>query len=794
MARSQQAHWLDRIILESRPGRMPKADFDEWRNAHAGAIRRLRQRGATVPRKPPFLTSALLLGRGLIRSSLVRSAVAVAVLVGVVVLVASRTDRKPVPPNPPTATTEQTASSGGIDPAETEQRLADDLFARGDVQGLLSLLYAAQPKTVFAATHYLGQIGDESSLPTLQTFAAQWLGSARENPFQKAVDQIRRRHGLEDTTHDEPAVAVQAIQKPIQTHGEVRRLTCRGVVLDKTGTPVRDARVWVQNGDDDLAPAVSTDPQGKFRLTVQTDAANPTSRRHLVCQHERYALGWLRLPGEGEADDFNDCAITLYPRTTLAGVVTDPRGVALSGAIVEARIVPAHEPTSGQEYLYHVGNERAARTDAKGRFFFADIPEGSLLSLSASRQGYAAYDSREGYGRLLGTSPYLDPESHTVRAGRKDVGIELLAARGRIDGRIVDSNGSPYRQRAVLHCADWGNTTLGHGYSYSNGRFIPRDLSARHVCPIDDGGHFRIDLPVGGYVINAIDPVSGACLTPWVWTSISESGQRAEVTLQAGKPVDVTVRVRTRTGEPVDNALVLSCSSGTMPRYTDSNGLCVLHLSPDQPGIRVYGWPYIPRYTVSQETNGTMNTFLDVTVEASPQLRGRLVDESGSPVRGSVRPCHGGRVLTDRDGRFTTLKRFTNLVCHAVNLEGTRARVFSCEGVDERTEIEIQLEPLATLTGRVLDPNGVPADGVSLSFHLSVPRLDYADGSYSGDVRCKMFVFDGRFRLEAPVGLPQVLSIHGRECRGLSELIAPAPGRTYDLGDITLRPEGASSR
>ena len=429
MARPKRADWLDQVILEAKPGGTPKADFDAWRSAHAGAIRRLRQRGARIPRTTSFPVMILRFARDVRRNPAAGLTVAAAVIAGVLILATSRTNHEVEPVKPSLTTADQTSPSTpeGVDPAERELRLANELFLRGDVQGLLSLLHTALPRTVFVVAAYVGQIGDVSSLPALQTFAAQWQGPSEENPFQEAIDQIRRRHGQDEAEPPDPpqdrVVAIPLVSEPSSSGKEEQTQVCRGVVLDKAGVPVDGARVWAQNCTKDLkladiAASVRTDPRGRFRLTVPIGDSGAGNRTYLLCKHPGRALGWIRLPVAPEAHAFEDCRIILYEPAVVAGTIADAQGRPIPGALVEARVVAEHDPTSAQEYPYTAGNERAVRTDSAGQFTLEDVPEGGLLSLSVSRRGYASYDSREGCGSLLGTSPYLDPESYTVRAGQ----------------------------------------------------------------------------------------------------------------------------------------------------------------------------------------------------------------------------------------------------------------------------------------------------------------------------------------------------------------------------------------
>jgi hypothetical protein len=806
MARPKRAHWLDQVILEAKPGGTPKADFDAWRNAHAGAIRRLKQRGARIPRNPFLSTAILQFARKTLRDPLPTLAVAAAMTAGILVLVASRMDREPASVEPPRTAADHAAQSRPetLDPAERELRLAGELFRQNDVAGLLLLLRSDQSRTVFAVAAYLGQIGDLSCLPALQTLADQWQDPSRENPFHEAIDQIRRRHGQ---SQSEPSkdriVVIPATTKrmPPSEAGPTR--TCRGVVRNKAGAPVGDAKVWAQHCTKDLqltdvAPPVRTDPQGRFSLAVPTGDSEAGNRIYLLCEHAKYALGWTRLPANPEDSDLDDCRIVLYEPTVVAGTVAEVHGTRIPGAIVEARIVPEHDPTSEQEYPYKAGNRRAVKSDALGQFILGDVPEGSLLCLSVSRPGYASCDSREGSDRLLGTWPFIDPETHTVRAGREDVRIELRRALGRINVQVLDERGNPYGGEVVLRCEDYTTPTASvTACRYSGGGCTLMAPAQRGSCSSLTAGRFRIaDLAVGRYLVAAADPRSGDLLTPHASVTLTESKPSVELTLRMVKATNVTVRVKDPTGRPVPNVLVVAESFMAVHRYTDSDGRCILPLVvPGDHPVAAYGWNSDPRTVNAHVGNSAQDRQVEILVRAPVELRGRLVDEFGMPVRGSVRLALSGWVSTDLDGHFTIPKSHGDLYSwgYAQDAEGTRARVFLQTARTKDGELEIRLEPLVSLTGRVLDLNMNPKSDAPVVFWLAPgeagPIPD--DITYWGLswLRCTLLLSDGRFRLDVPAGRPVFLHVWSDGSRYQARLnsIHPEPGQTYDLGDLLLQ-------
>jgi protocatechuate 3,4-dioxygenase beta subunit len=796
MTRSKRADWLDRIILEARPGSAPKVDFDAWRNAHPGAVKRLRQRGATIPRERPFHASARRIVRNLIRNPISRLAAAAAIIGAVLFLAVPRSQPELPPANLPATAANQAPPRTDVDPEEAELRTAGDLFSQGDVQGLLVLLHTARPRTVFVAVEYLGQIGDLSSLPTLQTFAAQWQGPTQENPFQNAIDQIRRRYGQNETETPKPVqtpvVVVQSPQEGPPTQAERPPLICRGAVVDETGTPVVGAEVLAQScGEDlslrDLGTPVGTDSQGRFSVMIPTDKIDRSSRVYLLGRHKRFALGWTRLPLDRGTAEFSDCRIVLYAPTAVAGTITDARGNPIAGAIVKARVVSPHEPNSTQEYPYGTGPEPVV-SDGMGRFTLADVPQGSRLSLSASRPGYATHDSREGYGQFLSTSPFLDPESHTIWAGREDVTIELQSARGRVSGRILDENGNLYRGEATILCRDVHPLFYGVISRDSAGACTLMRASPRGTISMDGQGRFAItDLSPGPYLIAATDPVSGGYITPPTHALISDARPQVDATLRSSRAAKVTVRVRSRTGGPVPDALVAAAQAEmSSDGYTDPNGCCVLRLVQGPYTITVDGRTCCSKLVRIHVRQDAKDQTVDILTETSPQVRGTLTDESGQSVRGSIIFRNQDSVSTDDDGRFAIPIRpgINRLYGYARNVDGTRAVAFLRMAPTQEVALNIRLEVPAAFVGRILDGRGNPARNAMVPFQLGVH-----DGSYSlfPFMKCRKVLSDGRFQLEVPVGIPLSLDVFGDGCEVRCQSITPSPGQSHDLGDIVLQ-------
>jgi hypothetical protein len=117
-------------------------------------------------------------------------------------------------------------------------------------------------------------------------------------------------------------------------------------------------------------------------------------------------------------------------------------------------------------------------------------------------------------------------------------------------------------------------------------------------------------------------------------------------------------------------------------------------------------------------------------------------------------------------------------------------------GGDEKEKVTVQLEPWATLTGRILDEDGQPMAGVriSLSFHHPVffqpvtwwvsPQGQEVITDREGRFRAEGLTPGMKFRLSAATKMKFLTLTGGTD--GVDELSVRA-GETKDLGDVQVK-------
>ncbi len=127
--------------------------------------------------------------------------------------------------------------------AELQQ--LEQMFAAGDVPGLVAMLSRDSLESKVAAANYLARIGDARAIEALEFQARRWPGDPAYNPFTKAIEQIEsgsqpeKQQTPPEPKPKQPAVAPEAFEfKPVGV--------LSGLVKDaETGEPIKGANVSI---------------------------------------------------------------------------------------------------------------------------------------------------------------------------------------------------------------------------------------------------------------------------------------------------------------------------------------------------------------------------------------------------------------------------------------------------------------------------------------------------------------------------------------------------------------------
>ena len=190
---------------------------------------------------------------------------------------------------------------------------------------------------------------------------------------------------------------------------------------------------------------------------------------------------------------------------------------------------------------------------------------------------------------------------------------------------------------------------------------------------------------------------------------------------------------------------------------------------------------------------GTDTVHLDLSLDPGAKVQLRVVDPQGKPVpgvkTGGLR--NRGRYEIEPEAQaeidVVTLGPGEDRMVWLVHEERKLGRVIHAkEGDDKNGPVIVTLEPSATITGRIVDPDGNPVSGARIrtglkpggDFSLSLPEI--ASGS------------DGRFTVpNVPMGseysLAAVSSAKITRRQVVFKDAAVRPGEVTDVGDIKLK-------
>ena len=190
---------------------------------------------------------------------------------------------------------------------------------------------------------------------------------------------------------------------------------------------------------------------------------------------------------------------------------------------------------------------------------------------------------------------------------------------------------------------------------------------------------------------------------------------------------------------------------------------------------------------------GTETVHLDIALDPGAKVHLRVVDPQGKPVTGVKTGGRRDRGRYDLEAEaqaeidVVTLGPGEDRMVWLVHEGRKLGRVIHVkEGDDKNGPVVVTLEPSATITGRIVDPDGNPVSGATIrpglkpggDFSLGLPEV--ASGS------------DGRFTLpNVPTGCDYSLVAESRamisQPRFAFTDAAVRPGETTDIGDIIFK-------
>lgn len=469
--------------------------------------------------------------------------------------------------------------------------------------------------------------------------------------------------------------------------GRAEAGTVRGTVVDREGKPAAGAKVWAAKFgylEPLEAHEATADDSGAFSIEAGPGDWGVFALRG----DEGGRIGWDSIPKVEDGKDPAPVTVRLGPPTKLKG-----------------RLIDAETGEPIARGTFALDDARRLEVDAEGRF------EAPGLDLT----NHEAYPLCPGYERkriLFDTT------------GRPDAKLNLkLQKAGKVVGRVLDENGKPIPGASVglrtsgsifSGSALWERCSEDGRFSY-DGKPLGRDgrLSARapgyrdeereDVVALDASNSAEIDFTLRP------DPTKG----PGPKTAAKPENRRT-----------VSGTVVGPEGKPVASAVVrwdLVVSSDRVPETkTDDRGAFRLEGVPDSTNVlSVMAKGLAPSFPLV-DAGGDRQ--VEVALKAGATIRGRVVDDSGTPIEGvwvapqvkNPKPNWAGFVYldelqakTDRDGRFTLQGMPEGVTCDFVAERWSAVRQQALSPSDESKNV-VTLLGVGAIRGRVVDPTGEP--------------------------------------------------------------------------------------
>jgi len=566
----------------------------------------------------------------------------------------------------------------------------------------------------------------------------------------------------------------------------------RGIVKDAAARPIEGAvvrRYWysfnLPEGWMDDLEAITND-RGEFELGPLPDISRGQNIYSvLLFEHYDYGIGW--------SSAFQRySSVTLLGSSVTAGRVVDEQENGIKGAVVIAKLPMYYDDNNRPKGYFEI---TAAATDEKGEFVCTDLPAGSRFHICALKKGYELYDTSEIYER----------NKYPFRAGNKDLLITLKPG-GAIKGQLV-LDGKQYQKAGiVIEAYTSGSRIRGRALTDENGQFEILGLVTTQKFTLTINNEFFTE--------------PGLICRPTENINLSvDSEPVVKLELQKGLPVTIQI-VDKATGKGIANLpvsialydpnyreLEKPVNIGIASGRTNEAGQYAVNLTPNYYRLRTRSWADVREENFEQHfriTDEQSSFNLTVAVIPQPKVHGRLVNAGGEPIRGYV--WFGvRRTITDEHGKFEAdePRGPANDIydCYAFDVENKLGRVFFWQKSDDANELEIVLEPLAGIVGRLIDRNGEAVTSIIPKISIVNPRgkANMAK-SWIQDTTVEN---DGSFRIEGiPVGIEMVLksalcsnlkvvdigSLEAGRIRTL-KIGQLQPSEVLDVGEVFVRRE-----
>jgi protocatechuate 3,4-dioxygenase beta subunit len=535
----------------------------------------------------------------------------------------------------------------------------------------------------------------------------------------RVLSEVQSRFPIASPGGWEPVERKETVGEDGAIRSQLRFVSLTGRVIDRdTRRPLPGAWVWPAG---DPGRWVRTDVDGAFRLQ---GIAVP-AETGLAAATAGYLPGSISFQGSPPGNP----VLALAPSATLSGTVFDARGRPLADAAVNVSRIGGWADEEA----------RAARTSAEGAFRIPSLQAGANYSVTAALAGFSP-----------ASTAVAIPKTATLPLPA----LRLVLGRGRrAFGRVVDGGGRPVAgARVELASGNTGRvvasgpdpeTPLFHVRTGPDGTFALRHLPA---------GWFHLRIEARGFPAferTGVEIAAGAAAVD-LGRFLLQRGAALQ-----GKAVDPE-------GQPLRGAEVWIIPSPVRDwtdlyakgpaAVTAADGSFVVRDLPLEGsfGLDVCRAGYLPLSAIVREI--TQEPF-EAVLRRAARISGRVTGTDGGPVPAarieswltgeeparseSLRPCRrgAGAATADSEGRFQLdglQPGWWNVRAAAEgHVSATRERLHVPAG--DNLDVEIVLDPGATVSGRIFTADGEPAAGARVSSFVeagTAETLAGGDGTY----------------------------------------------------------------
>ncbi len=410
---------------------------------------------------------------------------------------------------------------------------------------------------------------------------------------------------------------------------------------------------------------------------------------------------------------------------TVRGRVETANGRAAAGAVVTLH----RSFRDGQWITRWTGEKRSAKADESGEFAFADVSYAELPPLSAEYEVLAC--TKDG---LAKKHVSLDKETH-----EKDIVLRLEPAE-RFSGKVVDRSGAPVIGAEVYPAERQGRGSII--YHLAPAMAVATGQEGVFLFPALWLGQWQFHVRADGYATQTTSffPLDG----PEPRIVLAPEAEAVGRVLEADSRAPVEgIEVKLRSPRQCDNAETTTNQQGEFRFGSLGNGAYALHLQDDF-------WAPIGGLREFTLRNGRSIGGLDLRVCKGAVVSGRVYDaDTGEGVAGirvmlfSTEAACYRQGWTDADGYY----RVAGLAEGAYQVRRDRfvkgypfpeekwEPELSVIFGQEVTGYDILMSKGLSISGKIVDGQGVPLGGVQLRTFVTQERHQYEhsepDGSFT---------------------------------------------------------------